>query len=161
MVLTIGLFAVVLGVLASLLTDSMQVTRRADELSWSNRAAHWLDQMEMSAASARVLNVAAGGSETELVAQLREIKSPGFLPDPPPDPWSPDLPAHLETRTFKIQSGDLVLSVGASTFLLGQADSLTVERSNENILTLTIVRADEKVRREVPLLLLDSERAPL
>ena len=157
MVLTIGLFAVVLGVLASLLTDSMQVTRRADELSWSNRAAHWLDQMEMSAASARVLNVAAGGSETELVAQLREIKSPGFLPDPPPDPWSPD----LETRTFKIQSGDLVLSVGASTFLLGQADSLTVERSNENILTLTIVRADEKVRREVPLLLLDSERAPL
>ena len=165
MILTIALFAIVLSAVGSLLKSASQLNRRADRLSWSNQASQWLDQIELDVATAQSMNVAPGGNDTKLEVSVRQVTSPSFLPEPPPEPWDPDAPASLETRKYEIQSEKLVLTVittsGNKKFVFGPAEALEVSRSADGDLSLKIERSQDIVTREVPPFVLDSERAPL
>lgn len=164
--LTIALFGVILSVIGSLLNSASKVSRRADKLSWSNNASSWLDKIEFDITATINLNVAPGGSDSRLNLTLRKIDSPSFLPDPAPDPWNPDLPSVVENKTYEIQDEKLtVTSVspvsGTRTSILGDADTLEIERSSEGDVTITVRLEQTSVRREVAPSLIDSERAPL
>ena len=165
MILTVALFAIVLSVIGSLLNDAARVSRRADRLSWSNQASQWLDEIERDVAGANSLNVAPGGSDTKLEVGLRNLDSPLFLPDPPPDPWNPNAAGVLQTREYEIQGEELVLTItsggSSDSFVLGPAETFAVERSSDGDVTVTVRKGADLVRREVPPFVMDSERAPL
>lgn len=165
-VLTLFLFTVVLSAVGSLLSDSSRLLRRADELSWSNRASDWLNQIESRAMSAFKISVSPGSTSNDLQFVVRDSRSPDFLPDSPIPTWSLDNTSIQIEYDYAITGSRLTESRtpngGSTTTVdLGLVDKLTVERSSGGNLILTLDKGKETVRREIVLFTLDSLAAPL
>lgn len=165
-VITLFLFAVVLSSVGSLLTDSSRLLRRADELSWTNQASDWVNRMELDISSAYSVALTPGASATNLSVDIRDLDSPDFLPASPSGSWSIDAPNLRLTVVYSITANQLsravTPAVGApSVAVLGEADSLQVERLSNGNFRLTLKKGKEEFRREVPALCVDSLAAPL
>jgi hypothetical protein len=165
-VLTLFLFAVVLSAVGSLLTDASRLFRRAEELSWANQASDWLNLMEADLATAFDVALATGGADTKLKLDRRDLDSPDFLPDSPPGSWSLDDVALQVEVVYSLSSDQLNVATtpnaGSTTVVdLGEADTLTVERASNGNFRLTLSKGQERLRREVPALCVDSLAAPL
>lgn len=165
-VCTLFLFAVVLSVVGSLLTDSTRLLRKADELSWANRAADWLTRIERNTMSAYSVAPSPGTSDSELVLNVRDLDSPNFLPEVPLPSWSVD-DAALQVRVrYRIVDSTLqeTTTPNASTPVtveFGLADTFTVERKANGNLSLTLINGQESLRREIAPFTINSQAAPL
>jgi hypothetical protein len=164
--ISLGLLALVMGLVASLLVNLAQVSRRANELSWKVAALAILDRIELDGHGALSTNLALGGNGTLLRFTVRDVNSPDFLPEPRLPGWSLASASLQREVSYQVQGASLERTVaqGASVLTvtaMGEADQFEASRTADGTFVLTLSKGRESMGKEFRSLSLRSLAAPL
>ena len=164
--LSLGLLALVVALVANLLVGLGQVNRRVNELSWKGAALAILDRIELDGHSALGTNLAEGTEGPLLEFTLRDVSDPNFLPDSPDPTWSVDLASIQRKVAYQVEETSLqrLVSRGGSltnSTSLGEAETFEAARTANGTFILTLDNGRDSLRKEFRSLCLRSLAAPL